>query len=736
MSEWESLCVCNQAKAYAPGDAPDIDVPGLHLYVVEGSLGPNENTDKTRVYPPQGGTVTLNAVPDPARVGKGRVAAIGGVAMIRTQSHSVYDDNRWFGDKYGYHYRTLGTGETASLPSGTVELRLCNTPNRDVGVFARVEMRARGLSVDALTTYPALTRSSFFTVRNGTKEYYDIVLTYGQLGSGGTEKLLTYEYYPAFSFALSQAPGVEDYRVPFELAVYQPDSSVTPVAVVRDPHTRDGWCYTFSGPDFCVTQGDPFVRAFGQVQLDGSVGVSETYSPKFGTADVHNHYGLADAYMRSIAYNVGESTYQPNAANWIMRPPGMAKAANNVGFTRDAPGFGDESNPLEWPRNFVGDHNRRRLTDGIAGVTADSTPHLVTVVENGASALELNFAGDPPFSDLVGVLPREEIATQEDLPAAETFSEEELGSVYYVTDSNRLFRFTDEYEYEDVTPYDVGLLQGKTFTLQGSSDTQNVFYGSGSNLIISQETAQQLEDVTGLRQLLNGPNDFGFGTEAEALAARDAVLQDIADKKAALDALGPGSTVEQLHQALFESEGELNEPVYELFYTLRAEEWQGEAGTTNTGPVGQTGLDIFDSSAVVPSDHDRFIAAQLDRRQNAFNSGTHGQVPYVRQVQGRTVTCHFSFRIKQYLTSVRYQHPLLEIENLPVFGNANGRWFIFIVGRRYYVKAYEIANAPIVWTAVEHYGRDYNRSAEDYQGRIATTANQAAGEIERVEFIA
>lgn len=735
MSEWESLLWANQAKAHAPADAPDIAVPGLHLYLIAGQLGnqgiydtlqaaPQSQYKKARVYPQPGTVATLNAIPDPSWAGRSRPSAIGGTAHILTQGNvSEFAENRWTVDQYSYHYLTTNGDPSATVPAGTVELRLCTTPARDVGVFARLQFVARDQVVDAYSVYPPLVHSGFFTVRNGQKTYYDLQLTYGTLGSSGNVHDLTYYYLTLGNAAdFPNNLRIDDYRVPIELAVFQPTADDTPVAVVRDPQVRDGWCHVFSAPNYCQTAGDPFMRCFGQVVLDGTTGTHETYPEARLDATVNNTFGLTDAYVRSIAYNVGASTYTPDAPAWMVNLPGMAKAANNVGFTRDAPGFGEEATPLEWPLDVVGDHNRRRLTDGIAGVTADATPNIITVVDGGASAVTLTFAGTPPYADVVGRLPADEFASVANLPDPNSLFEEETGQRFYISETNQVYELTfesgDEVDgYEEDTPYDIGLINGQTFTLD-STQTQNLFLGSGGPRVISTSADVPTADPTGLSYPTvldtrrfdyihravspNGPIG-AFATEQQAQEYVDQVNAIISEKQNRLDALSAGMEKDELFEALYDEDDGYS-LAFGVQYTLRVEEWQGEAAVASGRPANASdGNDIFDSSAAEDADHDRFIAAQHDRRNNATSQGTQGQIAYRQQLQSHRLDAHFSFRYGQYLTAAWFLYPVIAVfDNFPGgFSPFSGFW-IAHTATALHTKTFPGGNGISVWQAVEH----------------------------------
>lgn len=674
MSEWESICSAHAKEACAPADARELNPEILHLYLQSGILDDKNyrflNATWGRVFPQQGQVTIVNAVPDPSWAGKSRPAAIGGVAVIRRPN------NRSLRPSWFYQQDVslpIGNVDTVVLPAGSVEFRLGTTPERTAGVFARIEMVARGITVDVTQGFHDLHRMSFIKIRSGIMSFYDLILTYGMIGTAGTQELLTY-YHPASIGSSGRFPSDDAYEVPIELAVFQPTQADDPVAVVRDPATREGFCRVFSCPSFCDTPDDPFVRAFGQIILDGTVGDQETYEAYYGdSTPIDNCYGAARVYMRSVAYNVGKSERNPTGPHWITRPPMMQKPANNASFSYDYSGDGrTESYPAAWSRDFVGDHQRTRLTQGLAGITATPTTAKIPSIFGDADSVTFSFAGTPPTSASI------------DLP------------------------------YQNWSP-----VRGRTFTLHASNTTQNVFFGQGESEIIHEDDPPQGGIVT-----QNFPQFIAsFTTEELALAHIDTLNANQDAAIATVQALNSQSTIQEVDALL------TGQTSYQ--YRLVFEQWLGEASVYSAGDTVTATTSISDDLPLSDSDFFRFHSPALDVRKNAFSAGTEGQLSYQAQIDHLVIAGHFSHQVVRYVKSAKLIFPAYEAAAHP-----SGNWYVLKIGEQHTVVSFPDDDLPVSRRFTTHRSARIAGQSSLFDARNVTVAIDGRNELlESVEFL-
>lgn len=687
MSEWESICCARASDATGPAFANESHPHQLHLYVVSGVAEGRDhtNTSFSRVFPQQGQITTINCVPDPSWAGKSRLSAIGCVAAIRTPNRSGKIGATYLQDEPEV---SLGDRDTIALPAGAVELRLCTTAARNAGVFARVSMQSRGVAQDLNVKYYNLERMSFVKIRDKILTYYDLKLEYGVIGEQANVELLSY-YYPSVVLPVFNSRSSNDqYDTPFELAVFQPTSSHLPVAVVRDPTTREGFCRVFSCPSFCETAGDPFVRTFGQLILDGTVGDQELYLPALGQELVDNCFGAIRTYMRSAAYNVGESARNPTGPHWITRPPITAKPGNNASFSYDYSGDGaEESFPAYWSRNYVGDHNRTRLTLGVAGITATPTASKIPAIAGDAEFLRLSFHGVPPTPDLLSL----------------------------------------DYRYWNP-------LYGEMFTLEASETTQNCFFGEGSRRVLYEPTAIPSAGLIQQPSSLFWQSTV-FPTEEEAIAAMEGLEQFVVQKKAAIESAGAGTSIEDLNTLQVFTDNPIlianpNHWSVEFVNNVVIDSWRAEAGLISAGYNALSTQTITDESDVSENDHFRFHSPALDVRKNAAESSGLDSLLYTKARDYMAGNAHFSLQVSREVLGVVFSY-----FTYSVLAAVNG-FVLRATESNSWVHIYDSSNLPVDFRATVHKACSFGGFSDQADSRVINYIDTISNNrIAKVEFL-
>ena len=271
----------------------------------------------------------------------------------------------------------------------------------------------------------------------------------------------------------------------------------------------------------------------------------------------------------------------------------MLKPANNASFDYNYSGDGrTESFVASWTGEVVGDHQRTRLTQGLAGITATPTTAKIPAVAGDAESIRLSFYGTPPTaSDL-------------DLP----------------------YRFWSP-------------LTGGVFTLSASAVTQNAFFGQGTDLQFYADDLAQ-DSYSAVNPLILA----SFYDEGSAQAYLDELNNSIQERLSGLAAVTAETTASELASLKDTStSAALDSCTYQ--YSLTADEWLAEATVYSAGYTVTSTTTLTDQTNFSQDDHFRYHSPALDIRRNAAANSQLGQLDYAAERSHLQGAAHFSHKV-------------------------------------------------------------------------------------------